>query len=126
MSEAATSEDDVGVSKDVLGPAVTVGGGVLWLILALRTPTNTFHFAPIIVAAAWPMVARGSVASTTRRAWSLAGAGTTFALAIGFFLWATDHLQGPALWHVGPALIEVVLFALLGGAIGVIAQLRHR
>lgn len=99
--------------------------GLLWFLLAIRTPTNTFHFAPIIVAAAWPVVARGSSARTASEAIITASASTAIALGIGFGLWGTDRLSGPTLWHGGAAIAETVLFALMGGAVGLIAQLRH-
>lgn len=107
-----------------MAPAATVLTGILWVALAIRTPTNTFHFAPIIVAAAWPLVARDSQARTTRQAIATASASTALALGIGLALWATDRLRGPTLWNDGPTTTEIVLFSLLGGTIGLIAQLR--
>ena len=64
-------------------------------------------------------------ARTTSQAITAVSASTAIALGIGLALWATDRLRGPTLWHSGPAIAETVLFALLGGAIGLIAQLRH-
>jgi hypothetical protein len=123
QTDAVDSSPDL--PRSIVGPAATAIAGVLWFILAVRAPTNTFHFAPIIVAAAWPFVARGSHARTMRQALTTAGAGTGVALGIGLVLWATDRLSGPTLWHSGSALTETVLFAFLGGAAGLIAQLRH-
>jgi hypothetical protein len=114
-----------GIPKSVVAPAATVVAGLLWLVLALRNPTNTFHFAPIIVAAAWPVIARGSQTRTRIQALTAVSAGTAIALGIGLTLWANDRLRGPTLWHSGAAITETLLFTLLGGAIGLIAQLRH-
>lgn len=126
---AAGHTDDVsaapGIPKSFVAPATTIVAGALWAVLAIRTPTNTFHFAPIIVAAAWPVIARGSQARTTRQAVATASSSTAIALGIGVALWATDRLRGPTLWHSGPAITETVLFALLGGAIGLVTQVRH-
>lgn len=125
-TDLTETEEVSGVPKSALAPGATLAAGLLWTVLAVRTPTNTFHFAPIIVAAMWPLIARGSVAPKPRRLWGISAAGTSIALAIGLGLWFTDHLRGPTLWHSGQAVTETVLFAVLGGMIGLVGQLRHR
>ncbi len=114
------------IPRSLLAPTTTVVAGAIWLVAALRTPTNTYHFAPIIVAAAWPFLARGEAARTTRQALTTATASTSVALGIAAFLWMTDRLRGPTLWESDAAAFETILFALLGGGAGLIAQLRHR
>lgn len=114
-----------GVPRSVLAPAVTVVATTLWVALAIRTPTNTYHFAPIIAAASWPIVDRGGVRPTTRHSIVVAGLSTTIVLVAGLALWASDRLQGPTLWGSGTSIGETVIFAILGGIVGLIAQLRH-
>jgi hypothetical protein len=34
---------------------VAVAAAVMWLLLALNEPTNTYHFAPVVVAGVLPV-----------------------------------------------------------------------
>ena len=101
-----------------VGGFVALGAAVMWLVLALDRPASTFHFAPIIVAGAWPVLARtGAEHSLETRAAALrAGAGLALAVMVTSVLAVTDSLQGPSLWNEDSAGLEAVLFAV-GGAV---------
>lgn len=108
-------------------PAVSIVAGLVWAGLAWRTPTSTFHFAPLIVAVAWPVVARSTGGRAEARAAVLAAGGAVgFALAVGLLLLVADRLQGPTFWGDGGAIVEVVIAALLGGAYGLRVLTRER
>jgi hypothetical protein len=38
---------------------VSVAVAVVWFLLATAHPTTTFHFAPLLVAAAWSVIGGG-------------------------------------------------------------------
>ncbi|MEE9415543.1 MAG: hypothetical protein V3V01_09680 [Acidimicrobiales bacterium] len=109
------------------GPGASLVGAVLWLGLALRTPTSTFHFAPLIVAGVWPVVRRsmGRRLETVEAA-KVAVASGGLALLVGLTLLIADSLKGPSLWSEDDAFLEVVLFAILGAAFGFRVASRSR
>ncbi len=76
-------------------------------MLAIRSPHLTYHFAPIVVAAAWPIVGQRVVAAI---------GGVAVALATTIVLGLTDRLQGPDLVGGSAAIGEAVLFAFAAGA----------
>lgn len=104
------------------GLGVAAAASVLWFVLADRNPSNTYHFAPAIVAAAWVVVGSlpeaGLVPRVTIR---LAAAGFVLAVLVTIGLEITDRLQGPVFWQDGddaPVVVEHVLFAALGAVGG--------
>lgn len=122
MTEATSSMSDQPSQRlfdRFAGVGASLVGAALWLVLALRTPTSTFHFAPLIVAGVWPVVRRsmGRRLETTDAA-KVAGASGGLAILVGLLLFAFDSLRGPSLWADDGALLEVVLFAVLGAGYG--------
>ena len=108
-----------------VGVWAPIAATVFWVVLAVRTPTNTFHFAPTVVAVVWPLLrrvdARDPLPSAEARL--VAGAGTALAIAVGSALAFSGNLDGPALWGASDGvlddpLFEVIVFALVGGFAG--------
>lgn len=54
----------------------------VWLALALASPTTTYHFAPLLVALAWPAARRTSSHSTGWTPGLAAAAGSTALVAV--------------------------------------------
>lgn len=106
-------------------PLGSLAAGILWVVLAWRSPTLTHHFAPLVVGLAWGFLQRfadDEVEAETRnvRASSVQAfvGGLTFAVAATLFLVVTDKLQGPGLYGSFPIPAELVLHGLLGAFIG--------
>ncbi len=97
----------------------SLAAAAVWIVLATRSPTLTYHFAPVIAAAAWPWLAH-----TGPRLPPMVG-GVTIALGATAILAASDSLQGPTLWGSDGALGESMAAALIGGVVGVILQGRR-
>lgn len=96
--------------------AVTVT--TVWTGLALRHPTLTYHFAPVLAAAAWPLVARATRGRTTIAVGlRTAGGGLLVAALATAELHSLDVLRGPALIG-GSATTEALLGAMAGAAWG--------
>ena len=101
------------------GAWALVLAAVVWAVLAIRTPTNTFHFAPLVVAVVWPLVLRADRGMPGRRRSAVVVlTGPALAVLVGVVLSATGNLEGPTFWSDGGAPVEVVLFALAGGVAG--------
>lgn len=110
------------------GLFVALGAAVLWAVLASGTPTNTYHFAPMVVAAAWVAV-DGSIGAglTQRRVVNTALAGFGVAVVAALILAAKGDLDGPTFWETrgtGAVLAEHVVFAALGAALGGVYAVR--
>lgn len=84
---------------------------VLWTVVAIFNENVTYHLAPVIVAAAPALPSR-----RRRGWWSLAGLGLATGVTLG--LCTLGHLSGPSLLPVGGALLESVVGAVAGSAIG--------
>ena len=96
----------------------TVGVLVVWTILAIRNPTLTYHFAPLIAAAAWPIASRREAAQPLMQA-LISGVGAlVLVTVVSLALWSSENLDGPILWGDGPAVVEALLFAALGALFG--------
>jgi len=106
---------------------LAVAAAVVWLLLALDRPTSTFHFAPLIVAAAWPVVTRIDTETrlSTRDAALRAGAGLVLGVAVGIVLAATDSLDGPSLWDDDSAELETFIFTVAGAGFGALYAVRR-
>jgi hypothetical protein len=104
-----------------LGPVVAwpVLIGAAWAVLAMRSPTVTYHLAPFLVAAAGPVATR--VSAGTRLASRAAAWSTTVSLGVALvvtgWLAVAGALAGPALWG-GSGAIETPIFAVVGGTWG--------
>lgn len=109
------------------GPVlVSVAFSVVWLGLALRAPTTTYHLLPAVVAASWPLTARRLRSQLPLPAALRATAGgLVIAMATTIELAGLDALRGPALIG-GTATAESALAALAGAAWAVRATTRSR
>ena len=87
----------------------TIGALAVWAFLASRNPELTYHFAPLVAAAAWP------VAGSRPDSAVVSG---TLTLATSFGLAAAGSMDGPDLVGGHAALAEAVLFAVVGAAGG--------
>jgi hypothetical protein len=95
----------------------------LWVLLAWINQDTTYHVAPLLVAAAFPIGHRLRIAGPLRRAQSaatLVGAALNVGVAIGILAWA-DKLQGPSLLPTGGAVLESVVFGALGAVVAAAA-----
>ena len=95
----------------------------VWVVLADRNPTLTYHFAPMIAVAAGPWLARstrGHLDTTAAAAVVLPGLLATLTVAAG--LHATDRLLGPTFWSSDGAIGEAPLLAIVT-AVGAIVVL---
>ncbi len=112
-----------------LGLVWAVAAAVAWIVLAARTPTSTFHFAPMVVAAAWVIYdgySEGGV--TPHRAVNDALAGLFVAAAATTLLELRGDLLGPVFWPHGPdspVVAEHLMFAAGGAILGLAASLRR-
>ncbi len=102
------------------GLALSLVVALAWFALATSNPTTTYHFAPALVAASWPVARRLNVGralpASTALVTSLGGG--ALALLVTAMLVARDALAGPSL--VGPegALAETLLVLVAGAAVG--------
>lgn len=100
--------------------AAALGVTVLWVLLAVRTPTATYHLAPLLVAAAMPVVRRWVTDAPVRprSAVALAATGLAIALATTVGLAWQGMLAGPDVAGGDHAAGESALLAVLGAALG--------
>ena len=99
---------------------LSLGLGLLWIFLALRTPDRTVHFGPPLVAAAVAMSHRssGSGPLSNPAAAGAAVSGLTNALIGTGILAFNDALEGPSLLPFGDATVESIVFAFAGAGLG--------
>ena len=120
----------VNADRSGLLPAAALTGSfaALWVVLAWNRPGVTFHFGPLVVAAMLPYayVTMSGRRPSRRLTAAMVGGATATALALAFLLAAVDRMEGPSLLPAGGALAEAVVFAVAGGAIGLLALLRLR
>ena len=95
---------------------------VLWAVLAWNSPSTTYHLAPLLVAGVAPVAL---LLGDERSPWqAILGAGVvgaSLALITTAGLGLADRLIGPSLLPAGGAVVEAVVFASLGAALGVAA-----
>lgn len=96
---------------------------MLWVVLAQVSSTTTFHLAPLLVAAAPPVVDASEGTDRTSRLVLLAVLGTVLALIVTGILSGTGSLAGPSLLPTGGAALESVVFSFAGAVVGLIAAL---
>lgn len=102
------------------GLLVTLAVAVGWFVLATGNPTTTYHFAPALVVAAWPIGRRlragrplpVAAAATTTAGSAVLAVVTTLLLAAG------DALAGPTLFGIPTALTESLASIGVGAVIG--------
>jgi hypothetical protein len=116
---AAADPERVTPRDHAIGAAASLVAAIAWSVLAAWRPTVTFHLAPVIVAAAWPVALRRGAALRVAASDTLRGAvgGAAIAAVATALLAVLDLLRGPTLWGSGPALVEIVP-AIVVGAVG--------
>ena len=88
--------------------ASAVAFGSLFVVLAMMSPTTTFHLGPVVVSAS------GAVAAGPGHGpWPALSSFGIALLAVGF-LHRLDFLMGPSLLPVGGAVLESLLGATAG------------
>jgi hypothetical protein len=96
----------------------TIAVLAIWAALSLRRPELTYHFGPLLAAAAWPMAHRSRHGRAARNASiGLAAAVFIIVAAASTTVWLWDGLKGPALVG-GSALAEAFIAAAVGAAYG--------
>lgn len=105
--------------KNFGDPAASAIAALLWIVLAWRSPTSTYHFAPLVVTLAWPWTSRSEGGTrTTANVWVPIIGGTILSLMAGGVLLVAGRLEGPTLWSESGQSAQVVLEILLVTAIG--------
>ncbi len=112
-----------------IGLLWAVAAAIAWLVLAARTPTSTFHFAPMVVAAIWVVYDGYSEAGVTpHRAVNDAVVGLAVAALATLYLEIRGDLLGPVFWESGPdspVLLEHLMFGVGGAVVGLGVSLRR-
>lgn len=102
------------------GLPFTIAAAAGWIMLAVNTPTTTYHFAPTVVAAAWPAARRVRAGHrlSMRAVATTVGGGAVVALALTAGLATRGALAGPTFFGTDAAVAETWLMAVLGALIG--------
>lgn len=91
----------------------------LWMILALLSPTTTYHFAPLAVALAWPAYTHFGVVRARWLPGLMAAGGAAVLVALATAVLAgSDALRGPTLLGTD-ALAESAITGVAGLLIAV-------
>lgn len=108
------------------GLPFTIATAAAWIALAVNTPTTTYHFAPAVVAAAWPVARRLRLEDRlpARVIAVSIGGGAAFAIAVTVELTLADALAGPTFFGPGGAVKETWVMAGLGSLIGLVFALK--
>lgn len=99
-------------------PALLVAA--VWVGLAVTHPTTTYHLAPLLVAAAWPLGRRWRAGAALPITGALAAAAgsVVVALATTLVLGAWHSLAGPTLFGPGNAVTETLIAIVVGAGLG--------
>ena len=89
---------------------LSLGLGLLWIFLALRTPDRTVHFMSHRSSGSGPL--------SNPAAAGAAVSGLTNALIGTGILAFNDALEGPSLLPFGDATVESIVFAFAGAGLG--------
>jgi glutaredoxin len=97
-----------------------LGLALLWVLLAARTSTTTYHLAPLLVAAAAPVTRRWLTRTPvpTRPATALAVTSLVLTFATTAALTWQGLLAGPDITGGDAPVEETVLLAVVGAALG--------
>lgn len=108
------------------GLPVTVAATAGWVLLAVTSPTTTYHFAPAVVAAAWPVARRMRVGQrlSAKAVSATVGGGIAVALIVTLALALTGALLGPTFFGSDGAVVEVLVMIAVGALIGVAFAVR--
>lgn len=99
---------------------LSLGLGLLWIFLAFNNSAQTYHFGPLLVAAAVGLSHRstGSGPLSNPAALGAAVSGLTNALVATGILAFNDRLEGPSWLPFGDATVETLVFAFAGAGLG--------
>jgi hypothetical protein len=101
----------------------------IWVLLTFWRPAATFHFAPLLVAVAWPYITRVQTGHAAA-GWAAATPAVLGGAAVGLLTTAgltiAGGLDGPTFWGTPGAPLESVAMTLLGAALGARVLLRRR
>ena len=110
------------------GPAPSMAIAAAWVLLTIWRSTATFHFAPLLVAVAWPYATR--VQDGRAAGWAEAAPAVLGGAAVGLLttagLTVAGRLDGPTFWGTPGAPVESVVMTLLGAALGARTLMRKR
>ena len=108
--------------------ALVLSGAVAaaWIVLAWRSPTLTYHFAPLIGGAVGPLSLRSHGRAEAQLTKMVAGIVLAMMLGVTLLLEVAGRQEGPNFLESGPAWPEAVLFSLVGVAVGANAAARER
>ena len=110
----------------IVRAALLSGGvGLVWIVLAWRSPTLTYHFAPLIGGAVGPLSLRTRGQADAAIARATGGLVLAMMLAVTLLLEIADRQEGPNFLEMGPAWPEAVLFAVIGVLVGSRAATRE-
>lgn len=98
-------------------------------MLAWNNPSSTYHFAPFIVAGAWPWFARSSLGPVpVRGALPSVVGGAALSLIAGLVLLGADKLQGPTFWseagQPSQVVLEIAIATVLGSGLGLFSRVQ--
>ena len=93
----------------------------LWVIVASIRPTSTFHLAPMLIAAAPPVLS--TLDGGNRTGWTAVRvhsiAGVALALAAAVVVSMLGNMRGPAFEGFSGPLDEALVFAVVGVVLGI-------
>jgi hypothetical protein len=102
--------------------AASMAAALIWVLLAWRSPTSTFHFAPIVIVLAGPFVTKQrSDDSGFGNALIPVGASGLTALAALALLALAGKLEGPTFWSDDGAGLEAAAFIGASAIVGFVA-----
>jgi glutaredoxin len=102
------------------GAVLSVAAALVWFLLATTHPGTTYHVAPVLVAAAWPITRRWHTraALSGRAAAATALGGAAVGLAATALLAVRHAMSGPTLTGSGTALTETLVAVAVGTVVG--------
>ena len=96
-----------------LSAAATLAATTLWAVLAWRTPTSTFHFAPIVAIAVGPWLAKARMGRhAIGPAIITVAISTVIVLGAVALLASQDRMLGPTFWSETGAVSEAIIFSI--------------
>lgn len=99
--------------------------GLVWAVLAWRSPNLTYHFAPLIGAAVGPLSLRSQGRADAALTKKTGAVVLAMMLGLTLFLELAGRQEGPNFFEVGPAWPEAVLFSAIGVFVGTRAASRE-
>lgn len=102
---------EASLSEGSLAAIASLAAAILWIVLAWRTPTSTYHFAPIVVVLAGPFVVRQRTSHRPLvQAAKIVGISVMVAVAALVLLALATKMEGPTFWSDDGAPLEAALF----------------